>query len=180
VAFWALRCFAAAGTVVPTLVGVTTVCLSWSQPAPCSCRTWVAGHWGQVWGQHRCPPAVPACWELRKCCLLWSCFVGVFCGFLFLCGVLFFVFEKFGNCSPFYFSWSCKCSSHHFYPCVLYQCRRVLCCYIPGGNNISCLASPQHEEDRVGWQVCIQAFQLHFWDTFTQICWSSGLRTSTL
>lgn len=45
---------------------------------------------------------------------------------------------------------SCKCSSHHFDPCVLYQCGCVLCCDIPGGNNPGCLAPPQHEKDRVG------------------------------
>lgn len=136
---------------------------------PGSCRTWVAGYWEQVWGQQHCPPAVSACWELRKCHLLWGlfAFLGFFCVFvcLVLGGLLvvfFFFWESFSNFSPFYFSRSCKRSSHHVYPCVLHQCRRVLCCYISGGNNISCLASPQHEKDRVGWQVRIQTFPSAF------------------
>lgn len=77
--------------------------------------------------------------------------------------VVAFFWDQFRSFSPLYFSWSCKRSSHHFYPCVLYQRRRVLCCYIPGGNNTSCLASPQYEKDRVGWQVCIQGFQGLLW-----------------
>lgn len=91
-----------------------------------------------------------------------------------------FFWERFSNVSPLCFSWSCKCSSHHFYPRVLHQRRRVLCRYIPGGNNTSCPASPQYEEDRVGWQVCIQGFPGHFLWQNSQACGSSGLQMSLL
>lgn len=40
----------------------------------------------------------------------------------------------------FYFRWSCTCSSNHFYTCVLYQRRGLLCSNISCSNNISCFA----------------------------------------
>lgn len=93
--------------------------------------------------------------------------------FLWVFLLVFLLFEKGSVTFHICCSWSCKCSSHHFDPSVLYQCGCVLCCDIPGGNHPGCLAPPQHEKDRVGWQVCVQAFPVWFWDIFTQIRGSS-------
>lgn len=148
------------GTTVPHSWRDTLVCLCAS---PFTCWTLVVGMLGM---------SLKA--VLSSCCVsfLGTNRISVVAFFLCVC-----FWGRFRSFSPLYFRWSCKCSSHHFYPCVLHQRRRVLCCYIPGGNNTSCLASPQYEKDRIGRQVCIQSFQgllggciyADFWDSWPQI-----------
>lgn len=110
------------------------------------------------------PISLYCCNKLTKCGFLGILF-GVLCWFFLL-------FEKSSVTFHICCSRPCKCSSHHFDPGVLYQCGCVLCCDIPGGNNPGCLTPPQHEKDRVGWQVRVEAFPVWFWDVFTQICGS--------